>query len=297
MKWNVSSLLTVGLLLAAEAMAQAPLIVAHRGASHDAPENTLAAFELAWEKGADGIEGDFYLTTDGRIACIHDKTTERVTSKLSNLPVAKSTLAELQPLDVGSWKAAKFAGERVPSFEQVLATVPKEKRFFVEIKCGPEIVPALKQALQDASFPAEQTRIISFNEKVIAAAKQAIPEVEAYWLSAFHYRKKEGDTTGGWHPTVEEIIARAKAVYADGVDLEANTAAITPEFVAAVRDAGLSLHVWTVNDPEKAAVLQSLGIDSITTNRPALLRERLFANVKLDVAPTQQPQPVAAAAQ
>ena len=77
-------------------------IVAHRGASLDAPENTLAAFRLAWSQGADAIEGDFRLTKDGRIACLHDDTTQRTAGL--DLTVADSTLAELRELDVGSWK-------------------------------------------------------------------------------------------------------------------------------------------------------------------------------------------------
>ncbi len=84
------------------------LIVGHRGASHAAPENTLAAFDLAWQEGADGAEGDFRLTRDGRIVCIHDEDTERTAGK--KLVVATTTLAELQQLDVGSWKDPRYAG-------------------------------------------------------------------------------------------------------------------------------------------------------------------------------------------
>ncbi|MDP6721144.1 MAG: glycerophosphodiester phosphodiesterase family protein, partial [Pirellulaceae bacterium] len=98
--------------------ARGQLIVAHRGASYDAPENTLAAFRLAWRQGADGIEGDFYLTKDGQIVCIHDADTKR-TAGVSR-QVAKSTLAELRELDVGRWKDEEFAGERMPTLQQVL---------------------------------------------------------------------------------------------------------------------------------------------------------------------------------
>ena len=90
--------------------ANGQLLVAHRGASHEAPENTIASFQLAWEQGADAIEADFYLTADRRIACIHDSSTERVSE--AKLPVAKTSLAELKQLDVGSWKGPQFAGER-----------------------------------------------------------------------------------------------------------------------------------------------------------------------------------------
>ena len=93
-------------------LTSAQLIIAHRGASHEAPENTLAAFRLAWEEQADGIEGDFYLTSDGQIVCIHDKTTKRVAPKQPELTVAKSTLKQLRSLDVGSWKNPRYAAER-----------------------------------------------------------------------------------------------------------------------------------------------------------------------------------------
>jgi glycerophosphoryl diester phosphodiesterase len=113
---------------------KAQLIIAHRGASHDAPENTLASFKLAWEQKADGIEGDFYLTKDGKIVCIHDKTTKRTSGQKVELDVAASTLAELRKVDVGAWKDPKYAGEKMPTLEEVLAIVPAGKVFFIEIK-------------------------------------------------------------------------------------------------------------------------------------------------------------------
>ena len=93
-------------LLATRGHAQ--LIVAHRGASHAAPENTSAAFELAWQQNADAIEADFRLSRDGQIVCIHDATTQR-TAGVDRI-VAQSTLAELKALDVGAWKDPQFKG-------------------------------------------------------------------------------------------------------------------------------------------------------------------------------------------
>ena len=98
-----------------------PLLIAHRGASHAAPENTLAAFDLAWKEGADGIEGDFRLTADGRVACIHDEDTKRVAKP--NRRVAASTWEELSTIDVGSWKSTDFAGERIPLLGDILERV------------------------------------------------------------------------------------------------------------------------------------------------------------------------------
>lgn len=259
-------------LYADSAGVEAQMIVAHRGASHDAPENTVAAFNLAWEQEADAVEGDFYLTLDGRIACIHDNNTQRVTAKKSNLLVARSTLTDLQDLDVGSWKDRGFANQRVPSFEQVVETIPAGKIFFIEVKCGPEIIPALKKSLAESALPSDRTRIISFHEPVILAAKKLMPEIEAYWLAAFEYDKR----TKAWSPSTEEVIKRAKAIGADGVDLEGNRIVVNQALVDNCHAAGLGVHVWTINDVDKAAYFQKLGVDSITTNRPALLRERLF---------------------
>lgn len=80
-------------------------IIAHRGASHDAPENTLPAYKLAWQQGADGIEGDFRLTADGQIVCLHDPSTGRVGDR--DLVVSESTLAELRQADMGVLKGEK----------------------------------------------------------------------------------------------------------------------------------------------------------------------------------------------
>src|SRR3954471_8107407 len=149
----------LGMILAMPASAQ--VIVAHRGASFDAPENTLAAYRLAWEQGADGAEGDYYLTTDQRIVCIHDPTTRRTGDR--DLDVAKSTFDELRKVDVGSWKNAKYKGEQIPTIDEVLAIVPPGKLYFIEVKCGPEILPGIEAAIAKSGVKTEQLRIISFN--------------------------------------------------------------------------------------------------------------------------------------
>jgi glycerophosphoryl diester phosphodiesterase len=106
-----------------------PAVIAHRGAADDAPENTLAAFMLAWQQGADGIEGDFHLTRDGKIVCIHDADITRTASLAGQ--VAEATLAELRQLDVGSWKGEQWRGARIPALDEVLATVPEGKQVFI----------------------------------------------------------------------------------------------------------------------------------------------------------------------
>lgn len=262
--------LVVALVWSTAFSAHAQLVIAHRGASYDAPENTLAAFRLAWEKGADGIEGDFYLTKDRRIVCIHDAGTGRTAGV--ELDVADSTLAELRKLDVGRYRGEQFAGERIPLIEDVLATVPAGKKIFIEVKCGPEIVPYLREVLARSKLQPEQTCVISFDKEVVAASKRQIPRVKAYWLTGF----RENPDTGSWEPSLEEVLRTAEETRADGVDLNAQRQVVDAGFVKRLRGAGLEFHCWTVNDPAVAGCFQLLGVDSITTDRPDYIRQNLL---------------------
>jgi glycerophosphoryl diester phosphodiesterase len=248
------------------AAAAAPMIVAHRGASHDAPENTLAAFRLAWQQGADAIEGDFYLTKDGRIVCIHDATTQRTTG--TNLSVINSSLEQLRTLDAGSWKGSQWRGEKLPTVEEVLSVVPPGRKILLELKSGPEIVPPLKMALARSGLDADQIVIMSFNAKAVMEAKRQIPGIKVFWLTAF---KRQG-TSGEWKPSVPDILRTLQSTHADGLDCEAHEQA-DATLAQALRERNLSLHVWTVDKPEVAARFWRLGAESITTNRPEWLRE------------------------
>ncbi|MHB8951571.1 MAG: glycerophosphodiester phosphodiesterase [Pirellulaceae bacterium] len=249
--------------------AEAQMIVAHRGASEEAPENTLAAFRLAWELGADAIEGDFYLTRDGHMVAIHDETTQRTAGV--DLRVADATLAQLQALDVGTWKADRFRGERIPTLEQVLALVPLGKKIFVEIKCTAEVVPKLHTILRESCVPLDQIVVISFHEVVITQCKQQMPQVPAYWLTGY----TQQESTGTWSPSREEVLRILQRSGADGLDTEGNRQVVDRAFVEQLRARGLGFHVWTLDDPADARYFQHLGVDSITTNRPAAIRAAL----------------------
>ena len=155
------------------AYASNPMIVAHRGSSHQAPENTLPAFELAWEQGADAVEGDFLLTGDGKIVCFHDKDTNRLTGQ--KLEVVQKSFADLQKLDVGKWKDEKFRGTRMPLISDVFATIPQGKKIFVEVKCGPEIVEPLIKEIEKSGLKDDQVVLICFNQDVIKQFKKAGP--------------------------------------------------------------------------------------------------------------------------
>lgn len=242
-------------------------IIAHRGASHDAPENTLAAFRLGWEQGADAAELDIFLTRDGRIAVLHDATTRRTTGV--DLRVADATLAQVQALDAGSKKGAPWTGERVPALEEVLAGLPAGKRLLIEIKCGPEVLPALERAMAASGHAAEALVLIGFDYVTMQAARQRFPRAPIYWLARYRADKKTGAM-----PDIETLIAQAVAARFDGLNLD-HKFPMNAAFVAQVRAAGLKLSAWTVNDAAIARRLAAAGIDGLTTDRPAWLREQL----------------------
>lgn len=244
-------------------------IVAHRGASHDAPENTLSAFRLAWEQGADAIEGDFHLSKDGHIVCHHDLDLKRTANDWRK--VADLTLAELQLLEVGSWKHARFKGESIPTVREVMAVVPEGKQLFLEIKCGPEIMDPLCEVLAtNSGLPPSQLVFIAFDEEVIRHCRARLPEYKAHWLTSY-----KRTVLGTWKPKRKSILATLREVNASGLDTKADPDRVTPALVHAIRKADLEFHCWTVDTPALARHFKELGVDSITTNRPAWIREQL----------------------
>lgn len=243
-------------------------IIAHRGASFEAPENTLPAFKLGFEL-ADAVELDIYLSKDGVPVVLHDASTKR-TAGLDK-PVAEQTVAELKALDAGTWKAASWAGTRIPTLAEVIALVPEGKRLFIEIKCGPEVIPALEKVVQDSGKTPKQLALIAFNLETLKQAKLKLPALPAYWVVAHKDDKKTGKP-----PTIEDLIAKAKAGGLDGLDLESKFP-IDEAFVAKVHAAGLKLCTWTVDDSAVALKEKAAGVDGITTNKPRELRKALEA--------------------
>lgn len=263
----IAMLITVSLF---ERTSSAQLIVAHRGASFGAPENTLAAFRLAFEQQADGIEGDFYITKDRQLVCIHDADTERTGG--TKRMVADSTLAELRELEYGNWKDAKFKGEPIPTFAEVFATVPNDKWFVIELKTGPEIVPLLRDELARLNTKPQRLLIISFNEDTVCACKQQMKEIRAHWLTGY----KEDRATGIWHPTEQQVLESLRRSLADGLGTQGNRRIVTTEFLHSLQAHGLKeFHVWTVDEPADARFFREHGALGITTNRPGFMREAL----------------------
>lgn len=234
------------------------MIIAHRGASYDAPENTLASVNLAWERGADGVEVDVHLSKDKRIMVIHDEDTKRTCGK--GMVVRESNSSALRSLEA-SMGMDRYRGERIPFLEEIVATVPDGKVLFIEVKTGTVIIPYLVEVL--STYPNQPGLVvISFDFDVCAMMKKEIPSIPVFWL---HY------TLSGSYRT--KWINMAVDAGLDGLNFRYK--GISQDYLEAVHSAGMKMFAWTVDDPEDAYRLIEIGIDGITSNRQAWLKEQL----------------------
>ncbi len=244
-----------------------PLIVAHRGASHDAPENTLAAIERGWERGAELVEIDVRLSADGVLFAIHDADTLRTTGVRGE--VARLSARELDGLEAGSWKGARWQGEKLPRLAAVLARIPPHQGLLIEVKHGVEGIPALLADL-DACDARERVIVQGFGYEALAELKARAPELFVFLL--IEYRQE----AAGWAPSRDTVLALLGEGAFDGVG-PGDSGPLDAESCAAFHAAGKPVFVWTVNDPERARALVAMGVDALITDRPGWLRERLRA--------------------
>lgn len=245
----------------------APEIIAHRGASREAPENTLASIRLAWQQGADAVEIDVHQSRDGHIVVIHDAHTRKTAGVMRR--VRSQTLAELRALDVGRWKHRRWAGERIPTLAEVLDAVPAGKRLFVEIKCGPECLPRFVETVKRSGKKPAHIVPIGFDLTTLKLVKWALPGLEVAWVQGFRRTWR-----GAWTPSAEKLIATARDAGLDALDL-GGRGPVNEPFAAKVHAAGLKLYIWTVDSPRQARRLADARVDGLTTNRPGWLRARL----------------------
>ena len=262
------------ILLSISTYAKKVMIVAHRGASQNAPGNTLPAFRLAWKQGADAIEGDFHLTKDGHIVCIHDGNTKKAAH--TNLIVRESRLAELRTLDVGFGHGEAFKDSVIPTISEVFSTIPAEKTIYIEIKCGTEIIPVLLEEIKKSNLKSEQVVVICFKKAVIQELKIKAPQYKAFWLCSFK-RDKSGDLA----PSLDSVLASLKQIKANGISSNKNN--IDELFIRDIKQAGYEYHVWTIDDARVAQRFKKWGVRSITTNIPGYMRRNLVK--QQDAAP------------
>lgn len=253
---QASCFILINLIIGSDVFAQSEhkekaLVIAHRGASAYAPENTMASAELGWKLGADAVEIDVHLTSDKEIVVIHDHTTTRTSGK--NFIVKETSLSTLKNLDVGSWKDAIYKGEPIPTLSEIMELIPEEKKLVVEIKGEISLVPVMKKELAGHK-KLDQLIFIAFDYETITSVKEAFPDNKAYWLSS-----KFSDD-------MKAILEKVRQDGLDGVDLHHSL--IAPELMNIAQELQLEVHCWTVNDPEIAAKLNRLGVNSITTDIP-----------------------------
>jgi len=246
-------------------MTACPLVIAHRGASAEAPENTMAAFARAWELGSDAIECDVRLTADGEVVCIHDADTSRVSGQ--RMQLEQNTYAALKALDVGAWLGPNYSGTQIPLLSQLLCNVPVGRQVFIEVKCGVEILPRLIIELQAAPLKLQQLTVIAFDTSVVQQLKCLLPELRVYWLHSVG-----SDYCGRSKIKLKDVLNQLRELGADGLGLSAHTG-INQRIVTGITQAGLELNIWTVDDPQEAFRLAELGVNSITTNQPLRVRQ------------------------
>jgi glycerophosphoryl diester phosphodiesterase len=252
-----------------------PLVIAHRGASADAPENTLSAVRAALVRDSDLIEVDVQRSKDGALVLMHDTTLSRTTNVRKLFPnrgpwlVGQFTYAELSRLDAGSWKAPQFAGEKIPTLEQVVEVVQGSRSgLLLELKAPalyPGVVREVTTALAQSTgylhsaIAAGRLVIESFSREAIAACKNAEPSIPVGLIGT---------------PTPTDLPALAR--WLDQVNPGYRTA--DAAYVSSVHRAGLGCLFWTVDRP--GAMRRALRADGVITNRPDVLHQVLGERTK-----------------
>jgi glycerophosphoryl diester phosphodiesterase len=234
-----------------------PFIFAHRGASVHAPENTLAAFELALAQNADGIELDVKLAADGQVVVIHDSTVDRTTGGHGR--VKDLSLVELQSLDAGSLFPEKYRGEKIPTLEEVFAAVGK--RTFINVELTnystprDQLVETVCMLVKKFSLQ-KHVLFSSFLASNLSKARAYLPGVPR-GLLAF------SGLLGAWARSFGFAFGRYHALHPSLKD-------VTPEQVQRVHRLNRRVHVWTVNTAEDMRRLFGWGVDAIFTDDPQL---------------------------
>jgi glycerophosphoryl diester phosphodiesterase len=242
-----------------------PLIIGHRGASAEAPENTMAAFQKAIAVGADGIEFDVRLSKDGVPVIIHDETLRRTTGRPES--VSNLSAEELRTIDVGNWFSSEFKGEGVPTLEQLLDHFSdNDALLYLELKCAPAEVAGIAHTVcgMVAGNPISDRVIVEcFDLSAIAEVKRRAPKIKTAAL----FEPKVSDPASLIPGAT--LVERAKCVGADEIALHHRVA--RRRTVEQARNAGLKVVVWTVDDPSWLSKGREYGIDCLITNDPALM--------------------------
>ncbi|HXJ82401.1 MAG TPA: glycerophosphodiester phosphodiesterase family protein [Candidatus Methylomirabilis sp.] len=233
-----------------------PLVIAHRGASAEAPENTIAAFELAIAHGADGIALEVHLSKDDQPVVIHDLTLDRTTDGVG--PVRDRTVRELKRLDAGGWRGRAFEGQRIQTLQETLERFRDRARFWIELTSGFDPDRGLEEkvvSMLEIYDVLHQALLLSFDHAVLDRVRRLNSEIPLGLLAAHR--------TGPWP------LATLVSAVCPALEL------VTEQEIHDIRRAGLDCYVWTVNEPIHADRLVHWGAGGIITDRPGPVRDKL----------------------
>ena len=237
-----------------------PLNIAHRGASAVAPPNTLAAFEKAAALGADGIELDVHLSADGEPVVIHDFTVDATTDGSGR--VAQLTLAQLKRLDAGAHFGPAFAGEPIPTLEEVLRVVGKRLLLNIELKSA-----GLRDSGLERAVVAQIARAVESDSRVILSSFNP--------LSLWRVKKIAPHIPVGLLDRPDCLHRACLACFFPHAALHPEHTMVDARYMARARQRGYRVNVWTVDDPDEMRHLIDLGVDGIITNLPDVLHSIL----------------------
>jgi len=239
-----------------------PTIFAHRGSSAHAPENTLAAFELAIQQGADAIELDAKLTADGQVVVIHDPTVNRTTG--ADGAVREMSLAELKKLDAGSHFDIGFRGEPIPTLDEVFETVGHRIFINVEITNYLSLLDDLPEHIvKIVKRHKVENRILfsSFNPFALIRVKRLLPKTPIGLLAL-------PGKSGAWSRSWIGRVLGYQALHPEASDL-------TLALIKKVHQGNCRVHVYTVNSEQQMRQFFTLGVDGIFSDDPVLAKQAL----------------------
>ncbi|WP_374775621.1 glycerophosphodiester phosphodiesterase family protein [Streptomyces sp. NBC_01310] len=244
--------------------ARAVRVVAHRGASHEHPEHTMAAYRQAIADGADALECDVRLTADRKLVCVHDRRVERTSDGRG--VVSEKTYEELAALDFGAWKGDGHAGARVLLFEDLLKealSAPRPVGLAVETKhpsrLGGRLEVELVRMLQEyglADGASGLVEVMSFSRNALTRTHRLAPGLPTVFL-------------------IERALRPARPPFATHAGPGIELVRRDPGLVGRLKAKGLRVRVWTVDEPEDVELCVRLGVDTIITNRPRDVRKLL----------------------
>lgn len=241
-------------------------VVALRGASHEAPENSLPAIRLAWKQHSDAVLLNVQITKDLQLVLMHDIYPNAEGG--SAQPVSRLTHEELKAFDVGKAKGEAFTGTRIPALGDVWETVPEKGRVFLVLETGNHLHTATANILEKTALK-DRVVLMSPFVKNLVEVKKRLPQLAGLWMTSLEEKEP-----GKWSPSPESLVSKLNADNLDGLYLM-DCAGIDERFVATLHEGKKKVYVWNVTKEEAVKRLRKSAVDGIASGRPEWLRSVL----------------------